>query len=139
METYRILSLALWWLFLIVCAGLIIFIFEKVRKRLQQKYLRYVGMAAVLFFSWMQIDSMVKLQSQIFSLRDAAAEYQDRIGTDMDGSMIEAIKNHNSKVEKLQSKVDTNPVIYWIMCGDYGHYEEYIVTMPDNMYALQKK
>ena len=124
-------SLAFWWLFLIVFAGLILFIFEKLRKKLQQKYLRYVGIAAALFFSWMQIDSMVKMQSQIFSLRDAAAEYQDRIGTDMDGSMIEAIKNHNSKVEKLQSKVNEHPVIYWLMCGDYGHSEEYIVSIAD--------
>lgn len=139
METYRMVSLALWWLFLIVCAGLILFIFEKIRKRLQQKYLRYVGIAAALFFSWMGIDSMLKLQIQRINLQDEAEEYRSSISESMDSSMIEAIKNHNSKVEELQSKVDTNPVIYWIMCGDYGRYEEYIVTMPDNMDALQKK
>lgn len=126
----NLMSLIIWATvqFVIVCA--IIMIFEKLRKKLQQKYLRYVGIAAALFFCWMQLDSMVKLQSQIFLLRDAAADYQDRIGTDMDGSMIEAIKNHNSKVEKLQSKVNEHPVIYWIMSGDTGDYESLIVDLP---------
>lgn len=131
METYRMVSLALWWLFLIVCAGLILFIFEKIRKRLQQKYLRYVGIAAALFFSWMGIDSMLKLQIQRINLQDEAEEYRSSISESMDSSMIEAIKNHNSKVEELQSKVNEHPVIYWFMCGDFGHYEDFFIRLPE--------
>ncbi len=139
MEIYRTVSLVLWWLFVVACVFGILHLFKLLAKKLQQKYLRYVGIAAALFLSWMGIDSMLKLQIQRINLQDEAEEYRSSISESMDSSMIEAIKNHNSKVEELQSKVDTNPVIYWIMCGDYGRYEEYIVTMPDNMDALQKK
>jgi hypothetical protein len=139
MEIYRTVSLVLWWLFVVACVFGILQLFKLLAKKLQQKYLRYVGIAAALFLSWMGIDSMLKLQIQRINLQDEAEEYRSSISESMDSSMIEAIKNHNSKVEELQSKVDTNPVIYWIMCGDYGRYEEYIVTMPDNMDALQKK
>ncbi len=121
----NLMSLVIWATvqFVIVCA--IIMIFEKLRKKLQQKYLRYVGIAAALFFCWMQLDSMVKLQSQIRRLRDESDSYQQA-----EVSQYEEIQEHNKQVEELQAKVNEHPVIYWIMSGDTGDYESLIVDFP---------
>ena len=132
METYRFLSYALWWLFVVACVWVIIHIFEKLRKKLEQKYLRYVGFAAGATFSIIMSKPMWKLQIQRLNLRDEAAAYRSSISDSMDSNQIEAIRKHNSQVEELQAKVQAHPVNYWFMCGDIGHYEEYIVSLPDN-------
>ena len=46
METYRTLGYAFWWNFVIACVWIIIHIFEKLRKKLEQKYMRYVRFSA---------------------------------------------------------------------------------------------
>ncbi|MBR3417898.1 MAG: hypothetical protein IKG82_04320 [Oscillospiraceae bacterium] len=131
MEKYRTLSLALWWIFVIACVWGITHVFEKLRKKLEQKYLRYVGFAAGAAFSVIMAKPMWKLQIQRINLRDEAAAYRSSISDSMDSNLIEAIKNHNSKVEELQSKVNEHPVIYWFMCGDFGHYEDFFIRLPE--------
>lgn len=49
----------------------------------------------------------------------------------MDSSQIDAIRAHNSQVEELQAKAEEHIVIYWVMSGDYGRYEDYIVQLPN--------
>lgn len=136
METYRILSYALWWLFVIASVSVILLIFEKLRKKLQQKYLRYVGFFAATMFSITMAKPMWKLQLQRINLQDEAEEYRSSISEDMGGNLIEAIRIHNSQVEELQTKVQKHPIIYWFMCGDIGCYEEYIVSMPESIETL---
>lgn len=131
MEKYRTLSLALWWIFVIACVWGITHVFEKLRKKLEQKYLRYVGFAAGAAFSVIMAKPMWKLQIQRINLRDEAAAYRSSISDNMDCNLIKAIRKHNSQVEELQAKVQAHPVNYWFMCGDIGQYEDYIVTIPD--------
>ena len=131
METSRLISMVLWWLFLIVCIIGVALVFKFLIKKLQIKWLRYVGIAFVAFNLWMSVSSMVKLQGQINWFRNKAAEYRSSVSTSMDSSQIDAIQTHNKKVQELQVKAEEHPVIYWLMSGDYGCYEDYIVTIPE--------
>lgn len=131
METYRTVSLVLWWLFVVACVFGILQLFKLLAKKLQQKYLRYVGAVAAVFFSITMSKPMFKLQIQIMGMHEAAEAYRSNISESMDSRLIEEIQNHNSKVEELQSKVNEHPVIYWFMCGDFGHYEDFLIRLPE--------
>ena len=121
----NLMSLVIWAVVQFMIVSVIILIFEKLRKKLQQKYLRYVGIAAALFFCWMQFDSMFKLQSQLRWLRDESESYQQA-----EVSQYEEVQEHNKQVEELQAKVKEHPVVYWFMSGDTSDYESLIVDLP---------
>ncbi len=130
METNREVSFILWWLFLVACVGVILLIFELLRKKTRIKMLRYVGYLTASMVSIYMSKPMWKTQIQIIEFRDEASEYRSIVSASMDSSQIDAIQTHNNQVKELQAKAEEHPIIYWIRSGDIGQYEEFIVQLP---------